>query len=102
MDTRIWMYRKGEARLFDHPDQIPANEGWQRLPVVDDTPLDIPKAELPPPGPDQELTDQEWMERAGRKRLLQCALDLGLSVDATWTAAQLRKAIKDAANGNGS
>ena len=22
-DTRLWMYRAGEARLFEHPDHVP-------------------------------------------------------------------------------
>ena len=31
-DTRLWMYRKGEARLFGHPDDVPEGEDWQRFP----------------------------------------------------------------------
>lgn len=27
-DTRIFMYRDGESRLFDSAEQIPAGEGW--------------------------------------------------------------------------
>ncbi|MGO9485436.1 MAG: GTPase, partial [Rhodomicrobium sp.] len=32
-DTRLWMYRNGEARLFEHPDHVPAADGWQRFPA---------------------------------------------------------------------
>ena len=32
-DTRLWMYRKGEARLFGHPDHVPEGEDWQRFPL---------------------------------------------------------------------
>lgn len=27
-DTRVWMYREGEARLFNSPEEIPEGEGW--------------------------------------------------------------------------
>ncbi len=33
MSGAVWMYRKGEARLFASPDRVPANEGWQDSPV---------------------------------------------------------------------
>ena len=33
MDTRLWMYRRDEARLFAHRDHVPHAEGWQRFPV---------------------------------------------------------------------
>ena len=32
-DARLWMYRAGEARLFEHPGLVLAGEGWQRFPV---------------------------------------------------------------------
>lgn len=35
-DNRVWMYRKGEARLFNSPDAVPQGEGWQEAPVRDD------------------------------------------------------------------
>ena len=28
-----WMYREGESRLFQHPDDVPAGEGWVDSPV---------------------------------------------------------------------
>lgn len=27
-DTRVCMYRDGEARIFNSPEEIPPNEGW--------------------------------------------------------------------------
>lgn len=35
-DKRVWMYRKGEARLFDSPDDVPKDEGWSEVPVSGD------------------------------------------------------------------
>jgi hypothetical protein len=96
-DTRLWRYRPGEARLFNHPDEVPEGEGWGPYPVPA-VQVDMPQALLSPPGPDQELTDQEKAEREERARLLQCALDLGLKADETWTSEQLRKGIAAAAD----
>jgi len=31
-DTRIWMYRGEEAKLFDSSADIPEGEGWARRP----------------------------------------------------------------------
>lgn len=33
MSGPVWMYRKGEARLFASPDEIPADEGWMDSPA---------------------------------------------------------------------
>lgn len=27
-DTRVFMYREGEARMFNSPDEVPKGEGW--------------------------------------------------------------------------
>ena len=35
-DKRVWMYRKGEARLFNSPEAVPANEGWKDAPISGD------------------------------------------------------------------
>ena len=37
-DTRVWMYRKGEARLFASPADVPKDEGWQDSPPSPDAP----------------------------------------------------------------
>lgn len=29
----VFMYRKGEAKLFASPEDVPAGEGWQDTPV---------------------------------------------------------------------
>jgi len=31
-DTRVWMYRGQEARLFNSKDDIPAGEDWRETP----------------------------------------------------------------------
>lgn len=36
VDTRVYMYRKGEARLFDSPADVPAGEGWVDSPVAEE------------------------------------------------------------------
>lgn len=32
-DNRVWMYREGEAKIFNHPNDVPKNEGWVDSPV---------------------------------------------------------------------
>lgn len=27
-DTRVFMYRQGEARMFNSPEEVPPGEGW--------------------------------------------------------------------------
>jgi hypothetical protein len=103
-DTRLWMYRNGEACLFEHPDHVPAGQGWQRFPnsATGGKPLpEIPRVTLPEPGPDQELTDQEKLDRMSRQRLMQVASDCGVRFDFGWTKAQLKHAIIEVLNDNG-
>ncbi len=103
-DTRLWMYRNGEACLFEHPDHVPAGQDWQRFPVPasDNEPLaETPRAILPEPGPDQEPTDQEKLDRMSRQRLMQVAADCGIRFDFGWTKAQLKHAIIEVLNDNG-
>jgi hypothetical protein len=103
-DTRLWMYRAGEARLFDHPSQVPAGQGWQRFPVPADsagTPSKVLRVSLPEPGPDRELTDREKLGRMSRRRLMQVAADCGIRFDFGWTKAQLKHSIIEVLNDNG-
>jgi hypothetical protein len=102
-DTRVWMYRKGEARLFGHPDHIPHEEGWERFPA----PLgDAPPGRLhmaePDPVPAQELTNREKLDRMSRQRLMQLAADCGVNFDTGWTKPQLKHAILEKLDDNGS
>lgn len=32
-DGPVWMYREGEAKLFNHPNDVPKNEGWSDAPI---------------------------------------------------------------------
>lgn len=102
--TPLWMYRAGEARLFEHPGQVPEGQGWQRFPVPESAsgPLpQTPRVILPEPGPDQELTDQEKLDRMSRQRLMQVAADCGIRFGSGWTKAQLKHAIIEVLNDNG-
>ncbi len=90
-DTRLWMYRKGEARLFEHPDHVPENEDWRRFPLPDETA--IPAAETRPGATTPELSQEEKLGRTPRQRLMQIAADCGIRFDIGWTKAQLKQAI---------
>jgi len=103
-DTRLWMYRNGEACLFEHPDHVPADQGWQRFPAPagnSEPRPETPRVTLPEPGPDQELTDQEKLDRMSRQRLMQVAADCGICFGSGWTKAQLKHAIIEVLNDNG-
>jgi hypothetical protein len=102
--TRLWMYRAGEARLFDRPGDVPGGEGWQRFPVPaggSETPAKAPRVSLPAPSPGQELTDEEKLNRMSRQRLMQVAADCGIRFDFGWTKVQLKHAIIEVLNDNG-
>jgi hypothetical protein len=103
-DTRLWMYRKGEARLFEHPDHVPARQGWQRFPApgANGKPLpEPPRATRTECGPGRELTDREKLDRMPRQRLMQVAAGCGIRFDFGWTKAQLKHAIIEVLNDNG-
>jgi hypothetical protein len=89
-DTRLWMYRKGEARLFGHPDDVPAGEDWQRFPM----PSEADGEQHP------ELSRPEKLDCMSRQRLMQVAADCGVSFEITWTKAQLKQAIIEVLHGN--
>ena len=89
-DTRLWMYRKGEARLFGHPDDVPEGEDWQRFP-------------LPPEAgeePQPELSRPEKFDCMSRQRLMEVASGCGVRIETGWTKAQLIQAILEATNDN--
>ncbi len=85
-DTRLWMYRKGEARLFGHPDHVPKGEDWQRFPV------DC--------GDASELSQEDKLEQLTRQRLMQVAADCGVRFEISWTKAELKQAIVEAMHDN--
>jgi hypothetical protein len=103
-DTRLWMYRAGEALLFEHPDHVPVGEGWQRFPVragEGEAPPKAPRVGLPEPGPDRELTDREKLGRMSRQRLMQVAADCGIRFESGWSKGRLKHAIIEVLNDNG-
>ncbi len=95
-DTRLWMYRKGEARLFEHPDQVPDEEGWRRFPVDEDArPMEQNPSE-------DHIRVREELSSLPRQRLMQVAAQRGIRFAFSWTNAQLVEAISEAMNGDGS
>jgi hypothetical protein len=103
-DTRLWMYKAGEARLFDHPDDVPAGDGWQRFPLSGDGTVPLsetlsaaepePRLRPKPPGADS-------LGGMTRQRLMQVAARHGIRIDFRWTKAQLKHAIIEVQNDNG-
>ena len=89
-DTRLWMYRKGEARLFDHPEHVPEGEDWRRFP---------PPAEAFEEQP-QALSRAEKLDCMSRQRLMRVAADCGVPFEISWSKAQLKQAIIEAMNDN--
>ena len=94
-DTRLWMYRKGEARLFGHPDHVPHGEDWQRFPLSGSGAGEVSGALA------AGLSQEEKLDRLPRKRLMQVAADCGVRFEAGWTKAELKQAIIEVLNGNG-
>jgi hypothetical protein len=87
-DMRLWMYRKGEARLFGHPDEAPEAEDWRRFPL----PLDADEERQP------DLSRPEKLDGMSRQQLMQAAAGCGAVCEITWTKAQLKKAILEVMN----
>jgi len=103
-DARLWMYRAGEARLFEHPGLVPAGQGWRRFPVPaggSGAPAETPRESLPEPGSGREPTDEEKLGRMSRRRLMRVAADCGIRFDSGWSKAQLKHAIIEVLNDNG-
>lgn len=101
-DTRLWMYRKGEARLFEHPDHVPANEDWRRFPGESETGDGdaAPAAVASATGQGAKLSQEEKLDRMSRQRLMQVAADIGLRFDIGWKKAQLKQAIIEVLHDN--
>jgi hypothetical protein len=84
------MYRKGEARLFGHLDDVPEGDGWRRFP-------------LPPETGEEEqpaLSRPEKLDCMSRQRLMEVASSCGVRIETSWTKAQLIQAILEAMNDN--
>lgn len=92
-DTRLWMYRNGEARLFAHRDHVPADQGWQRFPAPARDGEPLAEAAHMTLTEDRDLTHREKLDRMSRQRLMQVAADCGIGFDFGWTKAQLKQAI---------
>ncbi len=95
-DPRLWMYRKGEARLFGHPDHVPGGEAWQRFPVANGEIDEASSASLP----DAEPSQEEKLDRMSRQRLMQVAANSGVRFEIGWTKAQIKQAIIEVLHDN--
>ena len=97
-DTRLWMYRKGEARLFGHPKDVPEGEDWLRFPQAGEAGGEPePEPELSSP----EQLNCEQLNGMSHRRLLRIAAGLGIPFDPARTKAELKQAIIEAMHGNG-
>lgn len=90
-DTRLWMYRKGEARLFGHPKDVPEGEDWLRFPQAGEASTE----------PEPELSSPDQLNGMSHRRLMKIAAGLGISFDPAQTKAELKQAIIEAMHGNG-
>ncbi len=102
-DTRLWMYRKGEGRLFEHPDQVPKDEDWRRFPLESGEAGDgagAPSAVTSASGQGDELSQEEKLDRMSRQRLKKVAADWGVRFENGWTKAQLKQAIVEVLHDN--
>lgn len=86
----VFMYRKGEARLFASPDDVPAGEGWVDSPAkVDDVAADA--------GPHDETHSDTAPSEIDVLRAR--AAELGLTVDNRWSAKRIARMIDAAEKG---
>ena len=100
-DTRLWMYRKGEARLFGHPSHVPEGEDWQRFPAVEHQPEEEEARDqgAGEAGRSGGLSNEE-LDRMSRRRLTEVALDCGVRFETGWSKAQLKQAIIEVRHDN--
>ncbi len=121
MSGPVFMYRKGEARMFASLEDVPAGEGWQDTPpsdmhvapdgditfgttepVVEPTPEPVePTEPAVEPAP---VIDEADIEIAELDALRARAAELGIEVDGRWGIKKLTKLIAEAeapSNGDG-
>lgn len=103
-DTRLWMYRKGEARLFEHPDHVPKDQDWRRFPVENRDDCGAMGAPAPAAPFSQQaselLSQEEKLDRMSRQRLMQVAADCGVRFEIGWSKAQMKQAIIEVLHDN--
>ena len=93
--------RRGFSSIPIKCRQAKAGSAFPHRQPMPQPPPKTPRVSLPEPGPDQELTDQEKLDRMSRQRLMQVAADCGIRFDFGWTKAQLKHAIVEVLNDNG-
>jgi hypothetical protein len=98
-DTRLWMYRKGEARLFEHPHHVPEGEDWQRFPVSGEETGEIAETSASAPQ-DDPLSEEAKLDSMSRQRLMRVAATCGVRFGTAWTKAQLKQAIIEVLHDN--
>jgi hypothetical protein len=103
-DTRLWMYRKGEARLFGHSGLVPENEDWQRFPMPDEdgalVSASSPLSQIESARDPEDATKAK-LDLMSRQRLMKVAADCGVRFSIGWTKAQFKQAIIEALHDNG-
>lgn len=72
----VFMYRKGEAKMFASPEEIPQGEGWQDTPV-----------------PEGEPHETEAEGTSDLDALREHAVSLGIKVDGRWSMKKLQTMI---------
>lgn len=90
-DERVWMYRKGESKLFQSPAHVPEGEGWQDTPVPDDAPE--PSARNTEPEVEEEPPVDDELDQ-----LREAANEMGVEVDKRWGVKRLKAEINKVAS----
>ncbi len=69
VSRKVWMYRRGESRLFDDYSEIPEGEGWVDSPAKVDLPVASSEgaAAVSAPEGDSEDLPQFLAKKPGRK-----------------------------------
>lgn len=85
-DERVWMYRKGESKLFQSPADVPDGEGWQDTPVPDDV-LEPSARNKEPEASEEDPVNGELEE------LREAANEMGIELDKRWGVKRLKTEI---------
>lgn len=95
IDTRVWMYRDGEAVCFAGPQAVPNGEGWSDRPVPN-------KGKASETGQGENTGDPARTEHLAKQDLLQSlktrATALGIRYRGNTGARKLTQLIREKEN----